>query len=735
MMSTNEYDVRLSKRQELIDMGIVPYASRWDKDQTIAKLIQHGSELTLRSIEEILTSPKQIYSTAGRMMLKRVSGKLAFAQLQDETGMIQLMFEYQHSRLCTPPSGEIDRFMWDSTKPFDYLFLDKMVEVWDWIGVKGELFITHKWELTLFVSDYQLLSKALRPLGDKFHGIWEDQEKAYRQRYLDMIFNRDTLDRMKFRSDFIKTLRQFYRSQWFMEIDCPVLIPSASGAAARPFVTHHNDFDMNFYLRICNEIELKKATVGWLEKVFTIATNFRNEGSDPSHLQEFVMLEHQNVFRSFHEDMQFTEQMFDYLFDHLHMSRLISIKDKNGIAKQVDFTTPRPKIDYVQWLNQASGLDITSYTIDNADILRQDIKSKGIEFDGMQNMGTMTLIDYLYKKVLRPSISGPAFIYNYPSIIAPLARITDDDPHKCEKRQVVVNGWEIINSYGELVDPVRQKANFAEQSKAEEWWDLDATSADLEFVKVMEYGMPVQAGFGMWIDRVITLLTQQDNLRDVVMFPLMKPDNAPQVFPTSNQTTKICENAIDDKFVDDAMWFARKHLISTLGHCQQVAHCMRYFARKWGKSPQEQNYRYVVWLLHDLDWDVIDKDPATHLGDTFVHMISELSRDEDLQTSLISDIRSHYPQIYADQWYDLSSQLRKYLISIDELSGLMYAYARMRGGSFEGMDATGVIKKIKDTRFAAGVNREHVKYCETVLNTTLEEFIDDMIVALQSYQQ
>ena len=863
-LTTNEYEVRIAKRQQLIDMGIMPYASRRDKDQTVWQLIDIGQTQSLRSIDDILTGPQMTYSTAGRLMLRRISGKLSFAQLQDETGTIQLMFEHQHSDLLTMPQTDPQALMGDSNKRFDYRFLDKLVEVGDRVGVKGELFVTHKWELTLFVGQYQLLSKALRPLGDKFHGIWDDQERAYRQRYLDMIFNQETLHRMKFRSQFIRTLREFYRSKWFIEIDCPVLTASASGAAARPFVTHHHDFDMDFYLRICNEIELKKSTVGWLEKVFTIATNFRNEWSDPSHLQEFTMLEHQNVFRSFHEDMQFTEQMFDHLFDTLSLSRTLTVKDKLGQPKEVDFTTPWPKIDYVAGVNQASWLDITTYTIDDADRLRADIRSKDIEFEGMDKMGTMTLIDYLYKKVLRPTIDWPAFIYNYPSIIAPLARITDENPHKCEKWQVVVNGREIINSYGELVDPIRQRENFAEQSKAEDWWDAEATSADLEFVKVMEYGMPIQAGFGMGIDRIITLLTQQDNLRDVIMFPLMKPEGLeklkietidlsdknkePLILNVRSQEwwdaimsgiktieTRVLNpeeperyfgdikiwdtitlyNKNTDEKMDvrvkkiyiwkdfDAMridrhllykiyssaeklatvtgpdtlrahwdsmspgytkkaekngiiWFeiefikpiwsadynycvssstvqiaqsiAKKYLSSTLLHCQQVAHCMKYFAKKLNKSEAEQNYRYIVGLLHDVDWDVIQKDPTKHLGSTFENIMQEI--DLESNTHMISDIRSHYPEVYKDSKYTLDSDVRRYLISIDELSGLMYAYARMRGWSFEDMDVSGVVRKIKDTRFAAGVSRDHVRYCEKVLNIRLEDFISDMIQAL-----
>jgi lysyl-tRNA synthetase, class II len=550
----SERDVRIQKTQTLRAIGINPYAQSWDKNTSIgdlssqSPLIRGGAEgggvwgegggtpdgfkwHNLRIIEEIIASPTTNISIAGRIMLKRVSGKLAFWQIMDETGQIQLMWEHQSSKLLGAPllSGEagvrVKELMWESNKPFDYWFIDKFLDVGDIIGVRGELFVTHKGELTIFVSEYQLLSKAIRPLGDKFHGIGEDnQETAYRQRYLDMIFNRESLERMKFRSHFIRTLREFYWKHDFLELDCPVLTPAASWAAAQPFVTHHNDFDKDYYLRICNETELKKATVWWMEKVFTIATIFRNEGSDPSHLQEFAMLEHQNAYRSFREDMNFTQDMFDHIFNTLKLDREFEVKDKMWNPKMVNFTSPWPRIDYVEWVNKASWLDITSYSIDDADKLRNDIKSKGIEFEWMDQMGTMTLIDYLYKKVLRPTITGPAFIYNYPSIIAPLARISDEDPRKCEKWQVVVNWWEIINSYGELVDPVRQMENFAEQSKAEEWGDTEATSADFEFVKAMEYGMPIQAWFGMWIDRIIAILTQQDNLRDVVMFPLMKPE-------------------------------------------------------------------------------------------------------------------------------------------------------------------------------------------------------------------
>lgn len=250
-------------------------------------------------------------------------------------------------------------------------------------------------------------------------------------------------------------------------------------------------------------------------------------------------------------------------------------------------------------------------------------------------MGTMTLIDYLYKKVLRPTITGPAFVYNYPSIIAPLARISDTDPRKCEKWQVVVNGWEIINSYGELVDPVRQMENFAEQSKAEEGGDQEATSADLEFVRAMEYGMPIQAGFGMGIERIIAILTQQDNLRDVVMFPLMKPENQggrvvekienkvpKKASSVTEKTDPHSDIKIDLPIIEETL---TKYSTTTKDHNLTVGRCMRYFAQKLGKNA---DYWYAVGVLHDVDWDIVEKDAERHCGESLVEILTEMNAPE-----------------------------------------------------------------------------------------------------------
>ena len=534
-ITLSEREVRIQKVEKMKKMGIHPFAQSFQKQDMIKDIIAKYENEELRD-SEILVSDAQIQvATAGRVMLHRSHGKLAFAKILDSTGQIQLMFHRDNCKIIKVEKKQ-DWTMNEvavQTLPFDesesgemtaYKFFEKMIDMGDFIGVRGEVFKTHKWELTIFVKEFKFLSKAIRPLPEKFHGL-NDQEDLYRKRYLDMTMNPETYARFLFKSKFYEVLRDFYRSEGFTEIQTPILDNAASGAAARPFVTHHNDFDTDVYLRIAFETSLKKATVGRFEKVFEIGQDFRNEGSDPSHVQEFTQVEHYAVYRNYEDNMRFTEKMFDYLFEKLGLAKQLKVKDKDWIEKIVDFTTPWERIDYTQGVNQASGLDISQYGIEDADRLRADIQAKGISFEWMEKMGTTTLIDYLYKKVLRPKITGPAFIYNYPVIMQPLARISDGDENIVEQFQLLVNGWEICKAYSELVDPLLQQANFDKQAEAAAKGDDEATSGDEAFVEAMEYGMPPQSGFGMGLERILAILTEQDNLRDVIMFPLMKAKN------------------------------------------------------------------------------------------------------------------------------------------------------------------------------------------------------------------
>ncbi len=534
-ITLSEREVRIQKVEKMKKMGIHPFAQSFQKQDMIKDIIAKYENEELRD-SEILVSDAQIQvSTAGRVMLHRSHGKLAFAKILDSTGQIQLMFHRDNCKIIkvekkqdwTMNEVAVQALPFDESESGEmtaYKFFEKMIDMGDFIGVRGEVFKTHKGELTIFVKEFKFLSKAIRPLPEKFHGL-SDQEDLYRKRYLDMTMNPETYARFLFKSKFYEVLRDFYRSEGFTEIQTPILDNAASGAAARPFVTHHNDFDTDVYLRIAFETSLKKATVGRFEKVFEIGQDFRNEGSDPSHVQEFTQVEHYAVYRNYEDNMRFTEKMFDYLFEKLGLAKQLKVKDKDWIEKIVDFTTPWERIDYTQGVNQASGLDISQYGIDDADRLRADIQAKGISFEGMEKMGTTTLIDYLYKKVLRPKITGPAFIYNYPVIMQPLARISDGDENIVEQFQLLVNGWEICKAYSELVDPLLQQANFDKQAEAAAKGDDEATSGDEAFVEAMEYGMPPQSGFGMGLERILAILTEQDNLRDVIMFPLMKARN------------------------------------------------------------------------------------------------------------------------------------------------------------------------------------------------------------------
>ena len=529
----SERDVRIQKIEKMKKMWLKPYAQSFDKKNLVSDIITKFWKETHRDINDIIEKPEINISTAWRITLYRSHGKLAFAKIMDSTATIQLMFhrEQCHIDVSTsqnkPELKNLLTWEWIWADGWNemtaYKFMEKMVDVWDFIWVRWEVFTTHKWELTIFVSEFKFLSKAVRPLPEKFHGL-TDQEELYRKRYLDMVSNPETYERFMFKSKFYKTLRDFYHKEWFTEITTPILWNAASWAAAKPFITHHNDFDTDFYLRIAFETALKKATVWRFEKVFEIWKDFRNEWSDPSHLQEFTQVEHYAVYRNYEDNMKFTEKMFDYIFDKMWLDRKLNVKDKDWNIKEVDFTTPRERIDYTKWVSDASGINIANYGTDDADKLRNDIKAKWISFDRMDEMWTTTLIDYLYKKVLRPNILWPAFIYNYPVIMQPLARVSDEDAWVVEQFQLLVNWREISKAYSELVDPIFQQANFDKQAEAAAAGDEESTAEDTDFVTAMEYGMPPQSWFGMWLERILAILTEQDNLRDVVMFPIMKPE-------------------------------------------------------------------------------------------------------------------------------------------------------------------------------------------------------------------
>ncbi len=523
---SKESQDRMKKIQDLKDAGVIVYANNFQGKIDIADIRSRSDNDTeggfIRDIENLMAGGAIMeFKTAGRIITHKSHGKLTFAKLRDSSWDIQICFMRDLVKFDTGREL-IESIEIAGEEKSAYKVAEKFSQVGDYIAVKGDLFETKHGELTIFVSEFQLMSKAVRPLPEKWHGI-KDEEAIQRQRYLDMVMTDETYEKFQKRSVFLKSIRKYLDDNGFTEIDCPVLDNAASWAAAQPFTTHHNALDIDVYLRICDEIPLKKATAGRFEKVYEMSKVFRNEGIDPSHLQEFTMLEFQAAYWTLEQNMDFAEGFAKYLVQQLWIDPKVPVKDKSGDEKIVDFGAKWERVNYSEAVKEASGIDVANFSETDEDKLRKAIKKKWHEWEWLDHQATATMIDYLYKKVLRPNIVGPAFIYNYPRTMQPLARWSDSDPKIVEQYQVVVNGWEIMKCYSELIDPLIQKSNFAAQSDALERGDEEATAGDDDYLLAMEHGFPPQSGFGMGIERIFAILMQEENLREVVMFPMMKP--------------------------------------------------------------------------------------------------------------------------------------------------------------------------------------------------------------------
>ncbi len=520
MSGNDEISVRKLKLETIRSLWVMPYPENFGKKENIGQIYARGTE-SFRSVEEVITAPNIHIETAGRIVLYRSFGKIAFAHLQDDSGRIQIMFSRENCKILAG-GGSLEQLGEGEDAITAFKFTEKLLDLGDFIGVRGELFRTHKGELTVFVSEFTFLGKALRPLPEKFHGL-ADAEIKYRERYLDLITDESSMERFRFRSELIRTIREFYWKEGFMEIEGQVLTNAATGAAAQPYVTHQNALDIDVFLRISHEIPLKLMNLAGMDKIFELGKAFRNEWQDPSHLPEHLHLEHNANYWTYRDNIAFTEKMFDYIFDTLKLERKRKILNKSEELVDVDFTTPWAKIDYIELVKSDTGIDVSKYS--DVMELRKDIRSQGIDIEGMDQMGLATLIDYLYKKMSRPKIVHPTFLYNYPIVLKPFARRNDIFSDQADAFQLVINGWELVNSYSELVDPIDQAERFRAGETALAAWDEEAMTGDAEFIRAMEYGMPPISGWGMGVDRLLALLTQQNNLRDVVLFPLMKPRN------------------------------------------------------------------------------------------------------------------------------------------------------------------------------------------------------------------
>ncbi len=483
----NLRQVRINKLKDLIKMGIDPFPS-----------ISNRTHLTNQARKDFnsLSKSKKKITLAGRLMSKREHGKLVFSEIFDASGSFQILFK----------QNELSAKDWN-------ILLDK-IDIGDHLQVSGILFLTKKSEKTLLVKKFAILAKSLRPLPEKWHGLI-DHETRFRQRYLDLLMNPQIKERFIVRHQLIQAIRKFLIDQGFIEVDTPALQSLPGGALATPFKTHYDALNTEVYLRIAPELYLKRLIIGGFEKVFEFARVFRNEGVSTQHLQDFTMLEFYQAYTTYEDLMKFTEKMLGTVVKQV----LGSYKVKIG-NKIIDFKPPWPRKSFKQLILKETGIDIDKFK--TVESLNKAIKAKKIKLIYKGKAGRGKLIDELYKEMVRPKLTNPIFVIDHPLDLSPLAKKKADEPDKVQRFQLVAYGWELVNAFSELNDPIDQKNRFEEQAKLKKGGDLEAHSMDDDFIKALEYGMPPTAGWGMGIERLVALLTNVESIREAVLFPFVK---------------------------------------------------------------------------------------------------------------------------------------------------------------------------------------------------------------------
>jgi len=481
--------IRLEKLEKIKALGINPYPAKYPRIP-----IQKAKD-------QRLTANVQV---AGRLMAFRGHGKLVFADLVDGSGKIQLAFKE------------------DALTSEKMKFLE-LLDIGDFLGVSGELFTTQAGELTVLVKDYTLLTKTLRPLPSQWYGL-KDVEERYRKRYIDLLANEEVKKVFLARSQIVNAVRVFLNQEGFLEVETPTLQPIYGGANARPFKTHHNALDFDLYLKISDELYLKRLLVGGFEKVYEIDKDFRNEGMDKSHNPEFTMMECYQAYADYEDIMKLTENLYEFV-----ANKVLGTTKINYQGVEIDLKAPWKRITMSEALKVYARLDVEKMSDEE---LFLAIKKNNLKYEGnpaltgvgkgfKRGIAIATLFELVEKKLIEPT-----FVYDFPKETTALCKQKDGSPHLIERFEPYINGWEIGNAYSELNDPLVQKQFFDEQAEAKKEGDEEAHPMDHDFVEALEYGMPPTGGLGLGLDRMIMLLTNQPTIRDVILFPTMKPEHS-----------------------------------------------------------------------------------------------------------------------------------------------------------------------------------------------------------------
>jgi len=475
--------VRLEKMNELRSMGLDPFGQRFERN-TLTKPIIEGFEQW----------ENQTARVAGRIMSKRRHGKAGFAHLQDIAGRIQLYFRRDDL-------GE------------EQYELYKKLDIGDLVGIEGRVFRTQKGEISIHVESMVYLSKSLHPLPEKWHGL-KDVELRYRQRYLDLIVNPEVKEVFIKRSQIIKEIRNYLDDKGFLEVETPMMQPIPGGATARPFITHHNALDMDLYLRVAPELYLKRLLIGGLEKVYEINRSFRNEGISTRHNPEFTMLEVYQAYADYEDMMALTEELISRVVLKVNGSMQVEFE-----GQVIDFSTPWKRVQMLEAIKEHTGLDFNTITDDES--ARQSARALGLEIDDQASRGEV--INEVFEARVEEHLIQPTFVYGHPVEISPLAKRNREHPELTDRFEVFIMQREIANAFSELNDPIDQKQRFVRQAAKRAGGDAEAHMMDEDYIAAMEYGMPPAGGLGIGIDRLVMLITGSPSIRDVILFPTLRP--------------------------------------------------------------------------------------------------------------------------------------------------------------------------------------------------------------------
>ena len=689
--------IRKQKLETLKSKGVDPYPSVVTRTHTIAEAREVSGETV---------------SITGRVMARRGHGKIGFFDVKDASAKVQVV-----AKADVVPEEIFTRI--------------ELIDIGDFIEVTGVVGATEAGEVSIFATDVRIISKSLRPLPDQWYGL-TDVEERYRQRYVDLIMNDDVKQVFVTRANVVKFLRNYLEKDGFIEMETPILQPLYGGASAMPFITHHEALDMNLYLRIATELYLKRLIVGGFEKVYELGKDFRNEGMDRQHNPEFTMVEFYWAYANYEMLMTYTEQMLSALVKEVKGALQIEYQ-----GKKLDFSTPWPRRTYRDVVMEYAGIDID--VADTEEKLSSAIKEKKVKMDTKGIIGYGALLDMLYKETARPHLLGPMFLTDRPTAFVALAKRLPNDARYTASFQLLVDGKEVLNAYNELNDPIDQADRWRESEKLGKKGQEEYEKFDDDYIRALEYGMPPTAGWGMGIDRLVSILTDQHTIKDVILFPTMRPETGANenvvTQPKEKKETKEMDLGISyetarqmvDEYVKDPI--IKMHMRESEMIMRAVAVHLKKDEQSWG----------IIGLLHDIDWDLTKSDTKNHCI-----LCADILKKHGGTQFLIDTIQSHGYEQMKDGAYSgpeafvgkkRDGVLEHALAASETLTGLIVSSTFVQPDrKLASLKSESLMKKYKSKSFAANCHREIIAECEQI-GIPLQEFLDIGLKALQDIHE